>query len=119
MSLGDPIVVTYNAVAHNLVKINQDNYTSVYTKDNTTERFTLKVSHSIPKKSGGDKESHTALLEVQHFDVDGVLIRTVVVWASMKTFDAKQDATATLYAHNALNGFMTAANATKLIARES
>jgi hypothetical protein len=118
MSLGDPIAITYNAVVKNLVKVNQDNFGSTYYLDDGTERFTMSVKHTIPA-SGEAGESHLVRLDVEHFDVDGVLLRTSSAWSVIKTFTGKQDTNSSQYVSEALVDFMTDANITKVIGRES
>lgn len=118
MSLGDPISVTYNTVAKNLVKINQDSYGSEYYLDDGTERFTVSVKHTIPSK-GAAGESHLVRLDVEHFDAEGILQRTSSAWTVIKTFDGKQDVNSSQYATEALVDFLSDANIAKLVGRES
>lgn len=118
MSLGDPISITYNAVAKNLVKINQDSYGSEYFLDDSTERYTLSVKHTIPPK-GGAGESHLVRLDVEHYDGSGVLLRTSSAWSVIKTFDGAQDVASSQYTAEALVDFLTDANVAKVVGRES
>ena len=53
----DPSVVNINAVAKNLVRINQDKYSSEYLLRSSTEEFRLNIRNStyVDKKRGGIK----------------------------------------------------------------
>lgn len=46
MTIANPLVVTVNAVAKNLVRINQDSYGSEYLLKSSTEEFRMKIRHS-------------------------------------------------------------------------
>lgn len=118
MALGDPIGITYNAVAKNLVKINQDNFGATYYLDDGTERFTLSVKHTIPPK-GGAGESHLVRLDVEHYDGSDVYLRTASAWTVIKTFDGKQDTASSDNVTQALVDYLTDANIDKVIGRES
>jgi hypothetical protein len=116
--LANTLTVTYNAVAVTLTKVTEANYTSQYFGENSGMRFTLDVKHHIPPVGKGD-ESHLVKLSVEHFDANGVYIRTVSPWVSIKTFDQVQDSTASLRATKALIGLMTDAFITQILGRES
>jgi len=117
MSLGDPISITYNTVAKNLVKINQDSYGSEYYLDDGDQKYTLSVKHTIPSK-GASGESHLVRLDVEHYS-SGVLVRTSSAWSVIKTFDGTQDTNASQYTTEALVDFLTDANVAKVVGRES
>lgn len=118
MALADPVVVTYNAVAKNLVRINQDAYGSEYYLEDGTERFTLKVQHTVPPK-GGANESHMVRLDVEHYDAEGALLRVSSAWTVIKTFDGKQDSTSSDRVTQALVDLLSDAFILKVIGRES
>lgn len=57
--LTSPIVITINAVAHNLSRINNDNFSSVYLKQFTNGEYRLTIRHSYEGKAGvGQMERH-------------------------------------------------------------
>lgn len=57
--LTSPLVITINAVAHNLSRINNDNYSSVYLKEGTGYEYRLTIRHSFEGKNGpGQMERH-------------------------------------------------------------
>lgn len=116
--IGDTIGITYNTVAKTLKKVNQDNFGAVYYLEEATVRFTLNVKHTIPAK-GQPGESHLMRLDIEHYDANGVLLRTSSAWAVIRTDDGAQDATLSGYATAALLTAFTSTNYTKLIGRES
>nr|UJQ85342.1 MAG: hypothetical protein 2 [Leviviridae sp.] len=118
MAFGDPIAITYNAVAKNLVKINQDSYGAEYYLDEGTTRFHLSIKHTIPPK-GAPGESHLIRLDVETYDADDILLRTSSAWLVAKTFDGKQNTTTSDYVCQALVDLLTDGNVDKLLARES
>lgn len=70
--LTSPISVTIDGVAHNLSRINQDNYSSVYLKKGTNEEFRLTIRHSYEGKSGpGQMERHNVDLVHTKWDAEG------------------------------------------------
>jgi len=113
----DPLAITYNAVAKNLPRINQDGYTSEYFLDGTTVRYTATVKHTIPQK-GGSGESHLMRLDVDTYDGSGVYVRRSSSWVVVKTFDNSQDTTVAGYTLDALISALTTTNKTKLLGRE-
>lgn len=115
---GDTIGITYNAVAKTLNKVNQDNYGAEYYLEETGIRYRMSIQHTIPK-SGQPGESHMARLDVEHYDGSNVLLRTASAWTVFRTADAVQDSTSTTRCANALVGFLTSGNVTKLANRES
>lgn len=118
--IGDTFGLTYNTVAKTLTKINQDNYGAVYFLDDSANlmRFTLNVKHTIPKK-GGSGESHLIRLDVEHYDSDGVLIRTSSAWTVIRTDDSTQDSDASSYTTLALVGELDSTLVGQLVGRES
>lgn len=46
MTIPNPLVITYNAVAKNLPRINQDGYGSEYYVEETTQSFRVRIRHS-------------------------------------------------------------------------
>ena len=64
MSIPNPLVVTYDAVAKNLPRINQDSYGSEYFLKEATQEFRVKIRHSTesPQKDGTKFERHNVEL---------------------------------------------------------
>lgn len=84
--LGDSIVVTVNAVAKTLKKINFDNFQSEYLLRETTGEYRLKIRHSTEKAliRGEQMERHNAELSYTSFGVapdDGY---TIIVGTTMR-----------------------------------
>lgn len=116
--LVDPLPITYNSVVKNLVRVNQDNYGSEYYLEDGQVRYRLTVKHTIPA-TGQPGESHLCRLDVEHYDANGVYIRTSSAWGVIRTDGGIQDSTSSSRAALALQTAMTSGNITKLIARES
>jgi hypothetical protein len=116
--IGDTISLTYNAGTVVLARINQDNYGAEYFGVSGNDRYTLNVKHTIPAR-GKPGESHLARLDVEHYDAAGVLLRTSSAWTAIRTDNGIQNNTTSEYATKALTAFLTAANITKLVNRES
>lgn len=116
--IGDPVQITYNTVAKDLVRVNQDNFGASYYLEDGTERFNLSVKHTIPAK-GKPGESHLVRLDVEHYDANSVLLRTASAWTVIRTDNGIQDATSSSRAALALLGLLTSANITKVLSRES
>jgi hypothetical protein len=66
MTIANPLVVTYNTVAKNLPRINQDNYGSEYFLNDGTLTFRVKIRHSLEAadKSGFQHDRHNVELTV-------------------------------------------------------
>lgn len=56
MTLANPAVVTVNAVANNLPKINQDNYGSEYKLRSSTQELVLKIRNSKESAKSGSAQ---------------------------------------------------------------
>jgi hypothetical protein len=116
--IGDTVALTYNAGTVTLNRINQDNHGAEYYAASGNDRFTLSVKHTIPGR-GKPGESHLARLDVEHYDAAGVLLRTASAWTVIRTDNGIQTAVNLENAAKALTAFLTAANITKLVNRES
>lgn len=116
--LGDTVSITYNTVAKTLSKINQDNFGAQYFLEESQIRYNLSIKHTIPAR-GKAGESHLARLDVEHYDANGVLLRIASAWSVIRTDSGVQDSTSSTRAANALVTFLTSANITKLVSRES
>lgn len=117
MSFADPLALTYNAVAKNLVRVNQDSNGSDFFLDGGTEKFSAAIRHTIPAK-GQVGESHMLRLDVDHYDANSVYIRRGSVWVVAKSYDTAQNSTTMGYALASLVGLLSAGNQSKLLARE-
>lgn len=116
--IGDTVSLTYDAVTKTLSKINQDNYGAVYYLEDGLERFTMSVKHTIPGR-GKPGESHLVRLDVEHYDAEGALLRTSTAWTVVRTDQGIQDSASSEAAANALVAWLSAANVTKIVGRES
>jgi len=121
MSITDPAAITWNAVATNLNRINQDGYGSVFFGEAAAgQKMTATVKHTIPK-SGEDGESHLFRLDVEEFDAGGILLRKNSAWLAIRTDDGVQNAAAAGYTAKALLAYLSASSyavVDKLIARQ-
>lgn len=118
--LGDTVAITVNAVAKTLAKINQDGYASEYYLRETLQEFRMKVRHSKdrPAADGVQVDRHNVELTqtVYATSTTPEIIRKAYCVITNRFSD---DATQVGYLQGALNGFMTAANVTKLANWES
>jgi len=75
----DPAVVTINAVAKNLVRINQDKYSSEYCLRTATEEFRLNIRNTFytDKKRGVVIDRHNAELIHTVFPVAPATLSTI------------------------------------------
>lgn len=89
--LDNTLTMTYSAESVTLVRVAEQNYSSTYRGQSAagTEKFTLSVNHTIPQR-GGNGESHLVRLDCEHYDADGIYVRTSSAWTVIKTFDAPQ-----------------------------
>lgn len=55
MAISNPLVVTIDGVAHNLVRINQDNFGSVYLKKATDLELKVVIRHAYEGKAGDNQ----------------------------------------------------------------
>jgi len=118
MALTDPIALTYDGATVNLARINQDNYGAEYYAESGTRRLTLAVKHTIPGK-GKPGESHLVRLDVEHYDAQGLLLRTASAWTVIRTDHGIQDQTMSEKSTAALVALLTAGNITKVVGRQS
>ena len=77
MAFANPLVLTINAVAKNLVKINQDNFGSEYYLREATQEFRVKIRHSEDGKSvvgtGKVHRSNVTVIQTVFATVAGAL----------------------------------------------
>lgn len=117
MAFSDPLVITYNAVAKSLNRVNQDNNGSTFFLDDGTEKFTLTIAHTVPAP-GVPGESHLLRLDVDHYNSEGVYQRRVSTWMVSKAPDGSQVTADHDLAAQALVDLATDANIDKLLGRQ-
>lgn len=118
----DPITITINAVAKNLIKINQDQYSSEYLLRETTGEFRLRLRNTsyTDKTRGGKKvDRHNVELVQTIYAVAPATVNTIR--KAYAVFENDQGDTSVDCAKFAAGmfAFMTEANDTKLINFES
>lgn len=119
MAFSDPITFTYDAVAHTLNRVSQSNYSSIWYGTGTNLAITLTFKHTVPA-IGADGESHLARVDVDHFDATtGAFKRRASAWTSIRTDGAPQDSENSEDVTESLVDFLTDANITKLVTRQS
>lgn len=117
--LDNTLTFDYSGSPVTLDRINQDNYTSTYYGEATDVKINLRISHTIPPR-GGSGESHLVRLDVEHYDTDGVYVRTSSAWTVIKTFDNTQDSTASVDVANGLTAvFAITDMVTDVVGRQS
>lgn len=71
--LTSPITVTIDGVAHELDRINQDNFTALYQKKLTNRELQLTIRHSYEGKAGpGQMERHQVDLRDITWSAEGI-----------------------------------------------
>jgi hypothetical protein len=112
VTITNPLVITYNAVAKTLPRINQDNYGSEYFLSEATQSFRVKIRHSVesPQKDGSAFDRHN--VEVTHvvFAVGSVPAITSQVYAVLRDTPLNTAATEMSYLGGALTGLLTSDN---------
>nr|APG77045.1 hypothetical protein [Beihai levi-like virus 8] len=117
--LDNTLTITYDTTPVTLTRVAEQNFSSTYYGENGNDKLTMSVNHTIPAR-GGTGESHLVRLNVEHYDAEGVYLRTSSAWTVIKTFDGVQNSTSCEHTVAALQDFTAvAANISKVIARES
>jgi hypothetical protein len=102
-----------------LTRIREDGYASEYRGESGDMKFVMNIKHTIPARGAGGA-SHLVRLDVEHYDVDGLYVRTSSAWTVIKTFDAPQDETAASNTMGSLLDFIgVSSNIDKIVANES
>lgn len=115
--LTSPIEVTIDSVAHNLSRINQDNYGATYLKKGDGFELRMAIRHSNEKATvSGQYERHNVDLQHVTFAEDGTP-STVQAYCVLRT-KRGTDGSALVDLITALNTFVTA-NADEIVAWES
>jgi len=118
----DPIVVTINAVAKNLIRINQDQYSSEYLLKETTGEYRLRIRNtSYLDKSRGSKsvERHNIELIYSIYPVSPAIFPTIRKDYHVFEVDTGDDNALMAKLVAGLSAFVTEANATKMLNYES
>lgn len=119
MALGDPLTFAYDGGNVTLNRINQDNYGAVYYGEATDKKLTLTVKHTLVAR-GKAGESHMVRLDVEHYDpTSGDLLRVASAWMAIRTDSGVQDQESSEDAAEAIVDFMTDANITKVVGKQS
>lgn len=118
MAFSDPIAVTVNAIAKSLVRINQDGYSSEYFLREATQEFTVKIRNTSFTRNGQTIDRHNVELTQTVYATATVpaLVRKAYSVIENSRSDSPGEA---VYIGKALADFMSTANLTKLINRES
>lgn len=117
--LDNTLTLTFDTTDVVLTRVTDQNYSSTYRGESGSNKFTLKFSHTIPDR-GSAGESHLVRLDVEHYDAEGVYLRTSSAWTVIKTFDGTQDSAACAHVVAALQDFTAvAANIARVINGES
>lgn len=119
MAFADPITFAYDAGTVTLNRINQDNYGAVYFGSGTNLTVTMTVKHNVPA-IGKDGESHLCRVDIDHFDATtGAHKRRASAWTAIRTDGSPQDSENSEDVTEALVDFLSDANITKLVSRQS
>lgn len=120
MTIANPLVITVNAVAKNLPRINQDNYTSEYFLKEATQEFRVRIRHSKEsvQKDGTQADRHNVELTQTIYGVGGLpdeVIQTYSVFRNVKVTTTSNMG----YLQAALNGVLTAGMVSDLMGWQS
>lgn len=120
----DPSVLTVNSVAKNLVRVNQDAYSSEYRLRSATDEFRLNIRNSsyVDKKRGGRVDRHNIEFIQEVFPVAPATKSTIRKTYFVLENDVGDTLVDPVYIASALATFLTAstnANLTKLTNFES
>lgn len=117
----DPAVLTVNSVAKNLVRINQDRYSSEYLLRSATEEFRLFIRNTsrTDRQRGVSIDRHNVELVHTVFPVAPSVTSTIR--KAYFVFENQAGDTLTDPVHDALalTGFLTQANLNRLVNQES
>lgn len=116
--LADTLTITYNAVSVTLNKVTEANFKSKYYAEGSGIKYHLDVQHTVPA-AGQPGESHLVKLTVEHFDSNGVYVRSAQAWTVVRSPDAPQDSVASTRCANALTSLTTSGFVTLLVGRQS
>jgi hypothetical protein len=118
----DPLVITINAVAKNLIRINQDGYSSEYLLKEATGEYRARIRNSsyTDKNRGGKVvDRHNIELTYTIYPVAPAVFPTIRKDYHVFEMDVGDDAALSAKLVAGLSAFVTEANATKMINFES
>jgi hypothetical protein len=118
----DPLTITVNAVAKNLIRINQDGYSSEYLLKETTGEWRLRIRNtSRADKARGNKVVDRHNVELVHtlYPVAPAIYPTIRKDYRVFEMDVGDDAAYEAKIVAGLSAFITEANAAKMINFES
>jgi hypothetical protein len=119
MAFSDPITFAYDGGNITLNRVGQGNFSSQWYGTGTNLAITMSLKHTIPAV-GKDGESHLCRVDIDHFDAtSGEFVRRSSAWASIRTDGAAQDTEKSEDVTEALVDFLSDANITKLVGRQS
>jgi len=82
-------------------------------------KFSLNIKHTFPAKRGEAGESHLVRLDVEHYDINGLYLRTTSSWNVIKTFDGSQVSAESSNTQVALAGILDATFVDSIVGGES
>ena len=115
----DPLVVTVNAVAKSLNRINQDSYGSEYFLREALQEWRLKIRHTTYKNAAGvltDRHNFEFVNTVYATTTAAAIVRKIYSVFENSRSDTGADP---LQAFNGFVGFMTSGNIQKALNYES
>nr|UOL49022.1 MAG: hypothetical protein 2 [Leviviridae sp.] len=118
----DPMTITINAVAKNLIRINQDGYSSEYLLKEATGEYRARIRNSsyADKTRGGQKvERHNIELTYTIYPVAPAVFPTIRKDYHVFENDVGDDSALMAKLVAGLSAFVTEANATKMLNFES
>lgn len=116
--LDNSYTINFGATPVDLVRVREQDFTSLYRGENGTDRISLDVKHTIPA-IGQPNESHMVRLNVENYDASGVLLRMNSVWTVWKTFYGTQLSSELKEVSNSHDTFVTSTLVDQIIAGES
>jgi hypothetical protein len=119
MSFSDPITFAYDGGNISLNRVANGSFSSTYYGTGTNLTVTLTVKHRIPA-IGADGESHLCRVDIDFFDAtSGAFKHRSSAWVSIQTNGSPQDSENSEDVTEALVDFLSDANITKLVSRQS
>lgn len=118
----DPLTITVNAVAKNMIRINQDGYSSEYLLRETAGEYRARIRNSsyTDKTRGGVKvERHNIEFVYTIYPVSPATFPTIRKVYHVFEQDTGDDSALMAKTVAALSAFVTEANATKMLNFES
>lgn len=118
----DPLTITINAVAKNLIRINQDAYSSEYRLKEATGEYRVKIRNTSYKdkaRGGKSVDRHNVELIHELYPVAPAIYPTIRKDYHVFEMDVGDDMAIMAKVVAGLSAFVTEANATKMINFES